>query len=164
MPDVDAGYSELEQAFKSHSLEAGKETSPSHFLLLFYAVECGLKSEILQRRNVNRVGQMGKELEIHDLYSLVEMLKFPVSLMDPSKSSFRLRRSKSSRPIEHAHQAWRYGVAMNKEARVWPPSRREPVPQFPEIQHPFRGERDIQWPGCCAEHHLPGDRRRGVMD
>ncbi len=115
MPDVDAGFTELEQAFKSHSREAKKGNTPSHFLLLFYAVECGLKSEILQRRNVNRVGQMGKELETHDLYSLVEMLKFPVSLANPSKSSFRLRKSKSSRPIEHAHQAWRYGVAMNKE-------------------------------------------------
>ncbi len=115
MPDVDAGFTELEQAFKSHSREAKKGNTPSHFLLLFYAVECGLKSEILQRRNVNRVGQMGKELETHDLYSLVEMLKFPASVMAPSKSSFRLRKSKSSRPIEHAHQTWRYGVAMNKE-------------------------------------------------
>ncbi len=37
MPDVDAGFTELEQAFKAHSREAKKGTSPSHFLILFYA-------------------------------------------------------------------------------------------------------------------------------
>jgi len=115
MPDVDAGFSQLKKAFKKHSWIAEKGTSPSHRLLLFYAVECGLKSEILQRRNINRISQMGKEIETHNLYSLAEMLNLSVSLMDPSESSFRLRKSKSSRPIEHAHQAWRYGVEINKE-------------------------------------------------
>jgi len=114
MPDVDAGFSELEQAFKAHSRAAEKGTSPSHLLLLFYAVECGLKSKILRYQNFNRISQKGKEIETHDLRDLSLMLRLPASLTNPEASSFRLK-SGSSRPIEHAHQAWRYGVAINEE-------------------------------------------------
>ncbi len=67
-------------------------------------------------RRLNRIGQMEKsEIEVHDLRHLASMLGLSASLTSEKASAFRLKKSKSSRPIEHAHLAWRYGVAMNKE-------------------------------------------------
>lgn len=85
-----------------------------HRLLLFYAVECGLKAVWLRRQNRTLfegadIQQMG-----HDLQQILKDLKVGASLYFPT--SFQLSaatqgatsRPRSSR-FADIHQAWRYG-------------------------------------------------------
>lgn len=110
-----AGKSELRKAFHQHISLAKNGTSPSHYLLLFYAVECGLKSIYLHRMRVKTTSDISDETlrGSHDLMRWVKAkeLRLPAFISGTS-ISFRLRRDKSSWSISYAHQAWRYGVAI----------------------------------------------------
>lgn len=58
---IHAGYSELRKAFFTHSVNAKDDTSTSHNLLLFYAVESGLKSIYLSRTKLYTTKKIGDE-------------------------------------------------------------------------------------------------------
>ena len=85
-------------------------------LLLFYAVECGLKSVYLRRHRFRTTAQI-QDLELqdkgHDIARWVKELRLPASLLRAS-GEFRLIRDGARYGIEMAHQAWRYGVSMEE--------------------------------------------------
>lgn len=108
------GFSELKDAFKKHSA-AAREGSTSYFLLLFYAVECGLKSIYLRQhrfRTIEQINCLDLKKNGHDLALWVKELNMPASVAG-AMTDFRLARDSSSRwRIDKAHQAWRYGAVV----------------------------------------------------
>jgi hypothetical protein len=113
---IPAGSRQLRRAFFTHSKQAKKGTSSSHYLLLFYAVECGLKSIYIERAptRIRTIRDLSDERlrRSHDLARWALELRLP-SVITRANTSFRLRRDKSSWSIEYAHEAWRYGIAMH---------------------------------------------------
>jgi hypothetical protein len=108
MAKIHAGVSELRVAY-GHLVAASRNGTgtPAH-LLLFYAVECGLKSACL-RRNKLRTTESLKTTN-HDLHSLIKELKLPAAAIS-APPVLRLSGHKSEIcPHSDAHQAWRYGV------------------------------------------------------
>lgn len=112
---IPAGSRQLRRAFFTHSKQAKEGTSPSHYLLLFYAVECGLKSIYINwsPKNIRTTSDIPNEYlrRSHDLARWVLELKLPVGITG-ANTSFRLRRDNSSWSIGYAHEVWRYGIAM----------------------------------------------------
>lgn len=113
---------ELTRAWRQ-AYEASKVTPPSnaHRLLLFYAVECGLKASFLKRQNVEILdGIIGGEL-MHDLNRVMDKLsmgttyRLPTSL---SLSNIMLNSNPVVRRCEcrDLNQVWRYG------GQLMPPS------------------------------------------
>lgn len=112
MARIPAGTTELRSAFWQH---VRKDPASGH-LLLFYAVECGLKSVYLRRNRLQRTDQIPPELQEkgHDLARWVKELRLPAAIVQAGVE-FRLTRDGSRYRIEMAHQAWRYGVAMEED-------------------------------------------------
>ncbi len=107
---IDAGLSELRHSFFAHSKAAENRTSSSHFLLLFSAVECGLKACILKSYRKIKISQIkDQDITSHDLVFLVKELKWCMKDI-----TFRLQ-SGSARSIGDVHQAWRYGVSIDED-------------------------------------------------
>ena len=110
---IPAGFSELRRAFWQHSHVAENGTSTAHYLLLFYAVECGLKAVYLQRKKFNSIEKIRDEKlrASHDLARWVKELRLPARITG-AIPTFRLERDGSSWSVDQAHQAWRYGVGL----------------------------------------------------
>jgi hypothetical protein len=110
MAKISVGYSEFRRAYRKHSLFTGN--SVSHFLILFYANECGLKSLIC---SPPRNGHKSKELEeaeqTHNLVNLLKLLRVPKSMFNPPQ--VRLQRDGNIVIVENVHQCWRYGIELN---------------------------------------------------
>ncbi len=113
---IPAGWSELKFAFERHYFVGRGTNSISHNLLLFYGVECGLKSIYLRRNKLKDTSQImdGDLRKSHDLIGWVKQLRLPASLTSSVSHNFRLRRSHSSYSLEFAHQVWRYGIAIHQ--------------------------------------------------
>ena len=109
---VHAGISELRKGFQRH--RQGAVTQPQcRNLLLFYAVECGLKAAWLGRNRFRTTAQIDQSLLTrggHDLMLWTKKLALPALLH--RNLSFRLNRDKTGFDVAFAHQAWRYGVAL----------------------------------------------------
>ena len=113
---IPVGFSELGKAFQMHARAAGNANDASHSLLLFYAVECGLKSMYLRRHKLMKIENIpNKQLHRnHDLLLWVKELKLSAQLAGATSGfSFHLKRDRTVRQIEQAHQAWRYGVLID---------------------------------------------------
>lgn len=106
-------WRDLSKAYRLHSENAESGTSASHYLLRFYAVECGLKSVYLQQKKINRTDAIVDEQlrGSHDLIRWAKELKLPAQVVG-GNSSFRLQRDGSTWRIDKAHQAWRYGARL----------------------------------------------------
>ena len=113
---IPAGCTELRKAFFNHHRISDTGSEDSHRLLLFYGLECGLKSVYLRRNGINKTNQISnKELQSsHNLLLFVKELKLPAQTAGVLSPSFRLRRDKTALPIENAHEVWRYGITMNE--------------------------------------------------
>ena len=110
---IHAGTSELKKAFRQHKNCSEECTAPSSYLLLFYAVECGIKS-ILYRDSKLKDHASDKQLyQSHDLIALVKELKLPTSMTNVN-TTFHLKKDRQSWEIRRAHEAWRYGVVIDK--------------------------------------------------
>lgn len=109
---IPAGSSELRAAYHQHT---SRHLYSLH-LLLFYAVECGLKSVYLRRNRLSNTDQIPRaDLRgSHDLGRWVKELRLPASVASKG-SRFRLERDGSAQTISRAHEAWRYGVRMNPD-------------------------------------------------
>lgn len=112
---------ELKKAHRAlHEASNKQPRDNAHRLLLFYAIECGLKAAWIKRES--RTLYDGKDAHGkligggngHDLVKIVDGLRLGVKM----SSSFDLtdcydqRRNRVERrdkPVEALHQAWRYG-------------------------------------------------------
>jgi hypothetical protein len=109
---VHAGVRHLRKAFQRHR-QPGLEQKQSRILLLFYAVECGLKAAWLARSNLQDTSAMEARFKDqgHDLRLWAKELRLPAAIAN-SRTHFRLRDG-SCHGLEVAHQVWRYGVDMD---------------------------------------------------
>ena len=115
-----AGISELRKAFFLHSSEKNiKENSASRYLLLFYAVESGLKAIYLKSNHQVKTNQISNQnlKNSHDLLLWVKELKLPASITNGCRPRIKLKRDNSSFDISFAHQAWRYCVEIEEKAQ-----------------------------------------------
>ena len=115
---IPAGISELQKAFWQHKNCSEECTSTSSYLLLFYAVECGLKSVYLHGKRLNTTDDISDTAlrQSHDLSKWAKALRLPVS-MTGANTNFHLNRDRHPRPsqtIRSAHEAWRYGVVIDE--------------------------------------------------
>jgi hypothetical protein len=109
---VHAGISQLCKGFQKHRCTE-LPLGPSRNLLLFYAVECGLKAAWMNRRSLLKTDQIDSSLLKsygHDLMFWAKELRLPAAVTQGG-DQFRLRRNNKERySLVVAHQAWRYGV------------------------------------------------------
>ncbi|RLC17734.1 MAG: hypothetical protein DRI57_09390 [Deltaproteobacteria bacterium] len=111
---LDAGVSELRRSFSVLSKAAEDGITSPHFLLLFYAVECGLKARILRKFDKWKLSHINKDMidiYTHDLSYLAKKAGITVEV-----TGLHLKRSKSlTIEIEKVHEAWRYGIEIAVE-------------------------------------------------
>lgn len=115
---IEVGCKELEKAFRKHIVLFGNGRTSSHFLLLFYAVECGLKYLYLRENRLTDTGRIqdnaltkDNECSGHDLGRWAKAVKMPAQQGCIS----RIRRNNERWSICKAHQAWRYGAIINRD-------------------------------------------------
>jgi hypothetical protein len=111
---------EMENAWKGNlnafCTESTISRTNSHRLLLFYAVECGLKAILMRRQNQNRT-DLCKEIHEcqHDINKLLDCLSAGKDLKLPSQLSMLSIKKKGGRDDERKftpgdiNQMWRYG-------------------------------------------------------
>lgn len=114
---IPAGYTELRKAFHNHTRISETGSEDSHHLLLFYGLECGLKSVYLKRNRIRKTDQISdnKFQSSHDLFLFIKDLKLPAQTAGASHLSFRLQRGGTALPIKNAHEVWRYGIMMRED-------------------------------------------------
>lgn len=87
--------------------------SNSHRLLLFYAVECGLKAVYLKRSNQDPLDSKTAAPIMHDLNRILDLLKVDAALrITPEKLALTpLQRPTLQRAckVSELNQVWRYG-------------------------------------------------------
>jgi hypothetical protein len=107
---------EMQRAWQSNLKASIQDTrSNSHRLLLFYAVECGLKAVLMKRGSVTCT-RYCKEINKcqHDINKLLDALGAGQKLKLPSRfnmNSINERGSKQERKLDPGkiNQMWRYG-------------------------------------------------------
>ena len=109
---VHSTLTQLTSAYKAHYklYKTASPPEPSHLLLLFYAVECGLKAYYLQENRLLSTEDfesptMNKYGYGHKLAEWVQEVRMPASAIsfvdDPND------------PIENMHEKLRYGVSLS---------------------------------------------------
>ncbi|MEX6779947.1 hypothetical protein [Limnospira fusiformis] len=115
---IQVGVSDLRQAFHTHFQSAEQIKHISAYLLLFYAVECGLKSIFLKRNQLRTTAQIPDPTLLsesgHNLDRWVKELKISASTISQTPN-FHLAKGGSTLNIEKAHQVWRYGIKIKPE-------------------------------------------------
>ncbi|WP_328604227.1 hypothetical protein OG943_29725 [Amycolatopsis sp. NBC_00345] len=111
---VEVGVRSLERSLQLHRSKA-KELGDGAGanLLLFYAIECGLKAALLRRTSGRSTADLDPSLRTHDLRKLARELKIDGGL------ARRLTpcRSRETGQVHHheLHEAWRYGANLDRE-------------------------------------------------
>ncbi|NER38235.1 MAG: hypothetical protein F6J93_30480 [Oscillatoria sp. SIO1A7] len=113
---IHVGVSQLRQAFNAHLVSAQRTQGISKRLLLFYAVECGLKSIFLRQRNLRTTNDIEDRTLLsedgHNLARWINEVGVPEKeLGEPP--FFHLAKGGANLDTEKAHQVWRHGVGMN---------------------------------------------------
>ena len=121
MPSFRAFEKELGKAFLKN-LEASQAAMSSGkvaagLLLLFYAVECGLKHILCVRRRGFSGGEDDALFWSHDLGEIAKELRLATV---PLPLTFKLARGDENGASKDCHLAWRYGVgiAPSDEAKL----------------------------------------------
>jgi hypothetical protein len=123
---IHASDSDLRQAFHKHYSAVQETKEACSYLLLFYSVECGLKSILMKRKRLTSTAQIQDQtLLSHNFAPLIKELRLPRSIVgdtghtndrsQPKLPNFRLHRDSSSWEMSEAHQAWRYGIRVNSQ-------------------------------------------------
>lgn len=116
---VHVGARDLVRSFRAHAEAADLLTGVQAHLLLFYAVECGMKGVAVRRAN----GQSTRDLPAeaadagHDLRKLAKHLKLPPGLSADSAYP-TCERQATGQPrvgLKQWHEAWRYGAILKPE-------------------------------------------------
>ncbi|MDF5721363.1 MAG: hypothetical protein PUP91_12975 [Rhizonema sp. PD37] len=107
---------EIEKAWRENKLASQKiPRTNAHRLLLFYAVECGLKAVLLRRQGKNRSDLCSEISECqHDVNKLLDCLSAHQSLRLPSQLGMKPIKGKSGNDERKftpgdVNQMWRYG-------------------------------------------------------
>jgi hypothetical protein len=119
MKKIYAEFAELKNAFFVHSGSNTEEDSISYNLLLFYAVESGLKAIYLRMnpllKNTNEIRDRDlRSYGGHSLYDWLKALKMPAAGIGNCQG-FKLKRDKSRHNSSRVHEAWRYGIAIEPD-------------------------------------------------
>jgi hypothetical protein len=111
MAKIHANIKEL-NASRVHLSDAARNSqgAPAH-LLLFYAVECGLKCAHLRNLNLSTTEQLG-DLD-HDLSVLIKKVNLSAREIGSAPAIHLSRNRNESCHASSAHQAWRYGVRID---------------------------------------------------
>lgn len=111
---------ELKRAWRELSIVAtpvtGNTRKNPHRLLLFYAVECGLKAVWLKRQNRKLFDRNDIDKTGHNLRQILKELRVGTTLSLPENLQLATVTSNENGPqlprngdISILHQAWRYG-------------------------------------------------------
>jgi len=120
---IHASESDLRHAFHKHHSAVQETKAACSYLLLFYAVECGLKSIWLKRNNLTGTDRI-KNLTLlskdgHNFGVWIKALRLPLDVVGDISNlklpSFSLHKDGSNWNMSEAHQAWRYGVRINSQ-------------------------------------------------
>jgi hypothetical protein len=124
---------EMQRAWRenfSASHNHNRVRTNAHRLLLFYAVECGLKAVLMKRKNVSRTDLCPEILKYgHDINELLEglypgnnslqMWKLPEQLFIQDiqdNSHVKIKQERQLTP-DNINQIWRYGGNQNNRRR-----------------------------------------------
>ncbi len=106
-------YREIKQAWRQNLEVSNAETRKNtHRLLLFYAVECGLKAVIMKRERLNRTDDCATLSQLgHDLNGLLDYLRAGTLLHLPKVSMSSIENPSTPRQVgaKEFNQMWRYG-------------------------------------------------------
>lgn len=114
---IHAGFSQFKKAFRDHWENGSKGDDPSHYLLRFYSVECGLKSMYIHKEDkFHKMNSKDMPGYGHRLDCWLKKLEISASDINPPprfilNSSININ---SPREIHRSHEAWRYGVKMDQ--------------------------------------------------
>jgi len=113
---ISAQTNDLSRAFNIHKISSASLSGPSNFLLLFYAVESGLKYVYLRKNGLKSTDDLDDPIKEygHDITLWLSELKIPAHRMF-YKKNFRLRKKIGSNHVRDIHQAWRYGILIHEE-------------------------------------------------
>jgi hypothetical protein len=120
---VDPNYRTLRRRAKELLLAAGSEVDEdSKALLLFYAVECGLKALYMDVHKLATTSTEGSRARSarsfgHRLDDLVVELRVPPSKISPRPPHLGLRNGMTLQVLD-LHEAWRYGEKIDAHTEV----------------------------------------------
>jgi hypothetical protein len=113
---------EMQRAWRENRQAASVEQpTNAHRLLLFYAVECGLKALLMRRESVDCTDLCSKITDVqHDINKLLDELRAGQSLKLPNQCQLaRISRGQSKAPRRvlpgQVNQMWRYGGKAENE-------------------------------------------------
>jgi HEPN domain-containing protein len=111
---VDVGVRCLEQNLVQHQANADALGEvQAAYLLLFYAVECGMKAAVLRRVKGRGTNDLDGPLRTHDLSRLAKELRLSA---DINTKLVRCRRPGADYVEHHElHEAWRYGAKLDPQ-------------------------------------------------
>jgi hypothetical protein len=121
MPAIKACQKELQKAFARHcrlydSLANELSSESPAKMVLFYAVECGLKACYLIRNRLPPTVPLPTSMYAHDLMSLLKDLRVPAAMTKGRMIEFRRRADPTKKyPHHEVHLAWRYSVDVHDD-------------------------------------------------
>ena len=113
-PDIVVNTSQLRNAFKAHQkVYQNDKDNPSCQLLLFYAVETGLKSLFLEKRKYRTTLDFQKAFGENKKYGHGHKILKWISELKIAASHIAVFSDDESDPIENVHEKLRYGSTLS---------------------------------------------------
>lgn len=110
---------EFERGYRSHGARCRPCDSPVARLLLFYAVECGLKTLILQMHKADRYIDLAEDLQVgHDIRRGLAAVYAPAHLTVRTTRTRHGRNPQELVSPRELHEAFRYGIQLENEVEV----------------------------------------------
>ena len=122
MTKVPVGMEQYKRSFKEHKLISDyclennvNLRAAKLYMLLFYSVECGLKTILYEIRNKEKFSKddIEKELETHKIGDYMKKCKISNPGVKPESLKFMINGNFYKLP--DIHHAWRYGAKIHKE-------------------------------------------------
>lgn len=114
---IHATRREFERGFRTHIEHCKVCTNASTRLLLFYAIECGLKALIMLNHRVDHTEKLPMiEMLRHDLRECLKQLRAPATLQ--IRNTNTRQQVKQFVSPDQLHQAFRYGIEVENASEV----------------------------------------------
>lgn len=117
-------FRELKNAWKCSRLASQVAArTDAHRLLMFYAIECGLKAVHLRRTNRDVIDEEVARLHMHDLNGLLSTVKASKDFFLPTNVTLQPIRINGSQvprncTVGSLNQVWRYGGALGEAKNI----------------------------------------------